>query len=418
MIFAVTHPRFAARQALVADSLALALVASVPLSTSATAVLAVAWLISVIPTLRRGDIGVVRAHAALWLPLVFVALGMVGMLWADVAWIDRWKGLDSFLKLAAIPLLMLQFRRSDRALWALWAYLGACVLILALSTLFYAVPALYWRDMFTFPAPFKNNATQSGEFVACIFILLPLAILAWQRGWRWHAAGAVILAAGFLHNIGFAGTARTPLVVAPVLLLAMLIRMRRPTIAALSLAVAFVIAAGLWTASPYLRERTIQLRTEIDVYRQGNAASSSGERLEFWKKSLESIATAPLIGHGTGSIPEQFRVQTVGETGPYATVTPNPHQQTFAVAIQLGVLGVLVLWAMWITHGLMFRGPGLAAWVGLLVVIQNVVGSLFNSHLFDFTQGWTYVIGVGIAGGAVLNRSVQSHKIQTMDNRA
>jgi O-antigen ligase len=27
---------------------------------------------------------------------------------------------------------------------------------------------------------------------------------------------------------------------------------------------------------------------------------------------------------------------------------------------------------------------------------------LFNSHLFDFTQGWIYVFGVGVAGGMIL----------------
>jgi len=27
------------------------------------------------------------------------------------------------------------------------------------------------------------------------------------------------------------------------------------------------------------------------------------------------------------------------------------------------------------------------------------VSSLFNSHLFDFVEGWMYVLGVGIAGG-------------------
>jgi len=36
-----------------------------------------------------------------------------------------------------------------------------------------------------------------------------------------------------------------------------------------------------------------------------------------------------------------------------------------------------------------------------MVVIQNIIGSLFNSHLFDFTEGWIYVFGVGIAGGMV-----------------
>jgi len=29
---------------------------------------------------------------------------------------------------------------------------------------------------------------------------------------------------------------------------------------------------------------------------------------------------------------------------------------------------------------------------------------LFNSHLFDFTQGWGYVFGVGVAAGMVLKQ--------------
>ena len=51
---------------------------------------------------------------------------------------------------------------------------------------------------------------------------------------------------------------------------------------------------------------------------------------------------------------------------------------------------------------MLFRGAGLWAWIGLVVVTQNVVGSLFNSFLFDFTEGWLYVLGVGVAGGMVL----------------
>ena len=60
---------------------------------------------------------------------------------------------------------------------------------------------------------------------------------------------------------------------------------------------------------------------------------------------------------------------------------------------------------MWIAHLALFRPDSFAAWVGLVVVAQNIVGSLFNSHLFDFTQGWAYVIGVGVAGGIVLRES-------------
>ena len=35
-------------------------------------------------------------------------------------------------------------------------------------------------------------------------------------------------------------------------------------------------------------------------------------------------------------------------------------------------------------------------------MVQNIFSSLFNSHLFDFHEGWMYVLGVGVAGGMVL----------------
>ena len=57
---------------------------------------------------------------------------------------------------------------------------------------------------------------------------------------------------------------------------------------------------------------------------------------------------------------------------------------------------------MWLAHLLLFCGRGLAEWIGLIIVVQNIVGSAFNSHLFDFVQGWIYVVGVGVAGGIAL----------------
>ena len=58
---------------------------------------------------------------------------------------------------------------------------------------------------------------------------------------------------------------------------------------------------------------------------------------------------------------------------------------------------------MWASHLWLFReglaAGAFAAWLGLLVVAQNLASSLFNSHLIDFYQGWLYVCAVGIAGG-------------------
>jgi hypothetical protein len=53
---------------------------------------------------------------------------------------------------------------------------------------------------------------------------------------------------------------------------------------------------------------------------------------------------------------------------------------------------------------MLFRGSGLVDWIGIIIVTDSVVSSLVNSHLFDFTQAWFYVFGVGAAGGMVLRQ--------------
>jgi hypothetical protein len=59
---------------------------------------------------------------------------------------------------------------------------------------------------------------------------------------------------------------------------------------------------------------------------------------------------------------------------------------------------------MWTAHFALFRGSGLIPWLGLVMVLQNVVSSVFNSHLFDSFHGWIYVFGVGVLGGMVLHQ--------------
>jgi hypothetical protein len=128
-----------------------------------------------------------------------------------------------------------------------------------------------------------------------------------------------------------------------------------------------------------------------------------GLRMEFWKKSVGFFAEAPVFGHGTGSTRGLFELAATGsKTTATGQVIGNPHNQTLNVAVQWGVVGIVVLYAMWLSHLLLFRGDGLVAWIGLLVVVQNIFTSLFNSHLFDFHEGWMYVLGVGIAGGTLL----------------
>jgi len=389
-----------------ADILAVAIAVSLPWSTSATSILVGLWFFALVQTLRRDDLREVLTPAG-GLPVLLVLLGVAGMLWADVTLIERWKGLDSFLKLLAIPLLLVQFRRSERGNRVFAGYLLSCIALLAITSIVIVVPPLAEKFLHFDNVIVKNAATQSGEFVICIFGLLYLIVgTREQTRWPWVLACAATIIA-MLGSIFYFSTGRTALVTICVLLVLLALKIRAIKTVAALLAAAIVLGIIAWTSSPYLRQRTEALQAEVQKYEKTNERTSTGERLEFWKKSLEFIRQAPVIGHGTGSIRTLFEKAAAGQTGLAGIVAANPHNQTLAVGIQLGVLGIAVLWAMWVAHLMLCRGGCLAAWIGLVIVAQNITGSLFNSHIFDFGQGWTYVIGFGVAGGMILrNRAI------------
>ena len=329
---------------------------SLPWSTSATAILVGLWFFTLVPVLRWDELRREILTPAGGLPVLLVLLGVAGMLWADVTFIERWKGLDLFLKLLAIPLLLVQFRRSERGSWVFWGYLLSCVVLLVVTAIVIAVPPLAATFLHFDNVIVKNAATQSGEFVTCIFGLLYLMVGASEQK-RWPlvlACAAIFLA--MLGNIFYFSTGRTALVTIFVLLVLLALKIRNAKTIAGLLAAAIVLGIIAWMSSPYLRERTEAVQTEAQKYEKTNERTSTGERLEFWKKSAEFIRQAPVIGHGTGSIHTLFEKAAAGQTGAAGVAAANPHNQTLAVGIQLGVLGIAVLWAMWVAHLLLFRG--------------------------------------------------------------
>jgi O-antigen ligase len=391
------------RLAAVADWLMVAVAVSLPWSTSATSILLVLWLLALIPTLAWPDLRRELVTPAGGLPVLLFLLGVLGMTWADVTLLERWEGLDSFFKLLVIPLLITQFRRSDNGMRVFIGFLIACAALLMASWANAIWPDLP-RSSQNVGVPVKNYIVQSVEFLLCLAMLLYFAIERARDG-RWtHAVILFFFSMAFLVDILFVATSRTTLVIIPVLAILYASRQFDWKGIVATAGVCFVLAGAAWAASPYLRDRVAAVFSQTEAYESEHAVTSTGERIVFWTKSIRFIKSAPLLGHGTGSITAMFRKAAIGETGVRAEVAANPHNQTFAVAIQLGLFGAAVLWAMWISQLAWFRGTGVVAWIGLIVVTQNIVGSLFNSFLFDFTEGWLYVVGVGVAGGMALKQ--------------
>jgi O-antigen ligase len=385
-----------------ADGLAAAAAASLPWSTTATAVFVTAWFVVLVSALEIASLRREIVSPAGGLPVVLVAIAAIGMSWSEASLSERLQGLEGFCKLLFIPFLLAQFRRSDRGWRVILWFLGASIVLLLVSSALVWIPGLPWRGKAQMPGvPVKDYISQSGVFALCAFALFGHAADVWRRHRRPLALAMVFVAAAFIANIAFVETGRTTLVTIAVLVPVFGFRQFgwRGIVAAGAIGCA--VAGALWMSSSYLRERVTHAYEEVHVYLSTHQATSSGLRLEYWKESIDIVSKSPIAGHGTGSIPMLLTPASTRDNDPtFATV--NPHNQMLVVAIQLGLVGTITLLAMWVAHLRLFRGEGLISWIGLVAVIENMVGSLFNSHLSDFTQGWLYVFAVGVLGGMAL----------------
>ncbi|SHM79937.1 O-antigen ligase family protein [Bradyrhizobium lablabi] len=386
------------------DIVAVLLALSLPWSTSLVGIFGVVFVLTMAPTIEW------RAFLdSLWrpvsaLPIALFVLAVVGTLWSDAPWGVRSYAIGPLAKLLVLPLLVYHFERSARGMWVLTAFMVSCSLLMVVSWLVMLDPSLALkRDGVERGIFVKNYIDQSQEFALCAVVLaFPIVTLLREKK-TWQALSLMALSASFIVNMAFVIVSRTAIVTLPLMVaIFALLHLRRRTSGTI-ICIMIGVAGLVWLVSPQLRRTTDTFFSDYQLYKEKNSATSMGLRLEFWQKSFRFFTEAPLIGHGTGSTRGLFEEAAVGTWERASSqVIGNPHNQTLNVAVQWGSVGILILYAMWLLHLMLFRGQGLVAWIGLMVVLQNIFSSLFNSHLFDFHEGWMYVLGVGVAAGMVL----------------
>jgi len=395
------------------DRLAVPVAALLPWTTTGVAIAAVVWVLALLPTIEPRALLASLRRPASALPLAFVVLVLLGMLWSDAPWFEQLHQSGQVAKLLALPLLVYHFGRSPRGMAVFTAFLISCA-VLSLVSCLVALDPLLSAKLYFSSGPFnptsgifvRNYIDQGQEFSLCAVALAYPAVTAWREGRTRKALWLAALGLWLVVNLLFVITSRTALVTMPVMLAVFALMHLRWRVA-LALLCGFVLLATVaWVSSHQMRETFGKFFTDYGYTENQNNETGIGSRLIYWGKALRFLGEAPVIGHGTGSTRELFERAAIGQKGAHAVVVSDPHNQTLNVAVQWGLLGVALLWAMWLVHLLLFRGQGLVAWIGLLVVVQNMLSSLINSHLFDFTEGWIYVLGVGVAAGTTLARPV------------
>ncbi len=353
------------------------------------------------------------AAILLMLALTLSLLYSVAPLSESAAWLAKYR------KLLFIPLLILVFQGADLAETARRGLLASVTLVLLLSTANYLglteIGPLYnASNPETYAWVFKNRIT-AGLFSALLFnVVMSAALTAKNIRIKMAYYGLAWLA---FANVFVMLQGRTGQIMVALLLFYQAIhfawhyRHKRFFSVALPLLILILPCVVLIGFSVQKQDnRLMHITTEISDSQQRNAITSSGLRLEWYRRSLGFFTQRPILGYGVGAVQQEFKLLT--QSGNYANdkTTNNPHNQYLLLAVELGIVG-LGLFA-----NLLFQIARATARLALPArellgswLFMFALGCLVNSLLLDFSEGHLFVLLSGILLGCT-NYAGSQHK--------
>ncbi len=395
---------------IVARTFALVALFAIPLSTAGVNIAATLFAVCALLSPE-----VWRNWRAIFTDRVSVAaLLLAAALTLSLAWTtaDRMHAFDflmKYRKLIYLPLLMLTFRDCRTTAWttaAKWALFGALTFALLLS-------CSNWLGL-TSIGPWHSNVDPirkawvfkdhiaAGIMTALLFYLA----LNFAHHARALAAKVALYAVAFLAIVNelLMMQGRTGQVIA-ILFIAIYVmtyfvslRSVKPWVRWSSGLALLAIACGLVYAALHSHgSRLAETHEEISAYETSNKNTSMGVRIVFYRRSLELMAERPVIGHGVGTVQEEFDAYARNHTGAAAATAGNPHNEFLLMGIQLGALGIALFVFLLVQIGrsaLELRGP--ARTIVLAYLFAFTVGCFANSLLLNFTEGNLFIFLVGI----------------------
>ncbi len=201
-----------------ADYMAVGVAMALPWSTTATGIFVVLWFLIALATTDWTTLKRSLLTPAGGLPVLLFGFGAIGMLWADVTWVERLAGFTGFIKLPAVPLLLAHFRRSARGECVVYAFLisASIVLVVSLISAWSGVPTGSGKLV---GIPAHDDIFQNSEFLLCAFGLFGFAFYQMGRATKWRSILCFAFGLVFLIDIVTVIFSRIALTVVPVLII-------------------------------------------------------------------------------------------------------------------------------------------------------------------------------------------------------
>ncbi len=355
-----------------------------------------AWLIA-LPLAWRESLRRWWDMRPAFIALLLLALLLVACAYSAVPWKAAWSAFSKYLDLLLIPVFLWAalspvVRKRALCLFLVGVALNVLVSYGSALGMWQSIPGLHTQP--SYPVGFRLSVTYGLLVAMGAYLLLLLARDARKPAVR---AAYVALAALFAHNVLFVVIGRTGYVVLGALLAYFIFYAvpdrRRVLLALLATTALF---ASAYIGSDSFPARVQDIASDLRDWRPGVGDDTSvGQRVGYYRSTLEIIREHPLAGVGTGGFAQAYADKVRGTSAP---ATTNPHNDYLMLAAQAGALAPLLLIALYVV--LWIEAPQLAtpferdALRGLVLAIA--IAGVFNSALMDHVEGLLFAWAVGV----------------------
>ena len=149
-------------------------------------------------------------------------------------------------------------------------------------------------------------------------------------------------------------------------------------VAAIACAMATATLALIWFTPPIRARLVLSVAHEAEVYVTQRTPTSTGIRLELWRRTLPMIASAPVFGHGLRQWAPLYRQSIEGLPNFHAFLMGHPHQEMLLILAEQGFAGLLV-------------------YLLLLVALARYIGRLDQPERDIYACLWLIYLTAGLA---------------------
>lgn len=157
------------------------------------------------------------------------------------------------------------------------------------------------------------------------------------------------------------------------------------------------------TSSRRIEQAFVELQ-QSEKNANDNVVTSIGQRVIFWKNTIQMVPEYFFLGAGTGSFKAAYTKQVSDKTGLEGAITQDPHNQYLKILIEQGILGLLVFAAILFRSLVQKNFKEQHYLLGASVICIWMMTSCFNAHFSTFMEG-TFIWGwLGLFGNQASKR--------------